>query len=122
MLKYIAIVMADWKDRLGVLYSTDPNFKYTEAEKEEPALLPNEQQKLRVSLDKKNRSGKEVTLVTGFEGPEDVLKSLGTELKRKCGTGGSVKDNEIIIQGDKRDQIVRILIDLGYSKTLKKGG
>lgn len=111
--------MADWKKRLGVLYSTDPNYRYTEEETGKEELLPPAEQQLRITLDKKNRSGKEVSLVSGFVGPDEDLKDLAKELKHKCGVGGSVKDGAVIIQGDKREQILKILSDMGYKKTRK---
>ncbi len=105
----------DWKDRLGVVYSTNPDFNYESNGQEEPDTLPARDQKLKVTLDRKKRKGKVVTLVSGFEGKEEDLKSLGKELKIKCGVGGSVKGNEIIIQGDFRDRIIELLKNLGYS-------
>ncbi|WP_373810740.1 translation initiation factor [Porphyromonas macacae] len=111
--------MADWKKRLGVLYSTAPNYRYTEEETGKEELLPPAEQQLRITLDKKNRSGKEVSLVSGFVGPDEDLKDLAKELKHKCGVGGSVKDGAVIIQGDKREQILKILSDMGYKKARK---
>ena len=111
----------DWKKRLGVVYSTDPGFEYGEdGEAEQEALKPSEQ-KLYVSLDKKNRKGKAVTLVEGFTGSEGDLKSLGKALKSKCGSGGTAKDGEIIIQGDFRERVVAMLKDKGY-RVKQKGG
>lgn len=103
------------KKRIGTVYSTDPDFEYRYEQEQEAELLPKNQQKLRVSLDRKKRRGKEVTLVTGFVGPEDDLKELGTFLKRKCGVGGSVKDGEILIQGDHREKVVELLKADGYT-------
>ena len=104
----------DWKERLGVVYSTNPDFSYeTEAENEEMTLPPR-QQKLYVSLDRKNRKGKSVTLVTGFVGQEDDLKELGKLLKTRCGVGGSAKNGEIFIQGDFRERVIEILKTEGY--------
>ena len=80
----------DWKDRLNVVYSTNPNFKYETSEEPEATTLPPQQQKLRVSLDRKNRGGKTVTLITGFIGTEDDLKALGKLLKGSCGVGRSI--------------------------------
>lgn len=104
----------DWKDRLNVVFSTNPNFQYETEEEEEQALLPKNQQKLRVKLDRKNRGGKTVTLVTGFVGPEDDLKALGKLLKGKLGVGGSAKDGEIIIQGEFKERVIDILQKEGY--------
>ncbi len=104
----------DWKERLGVVYSTNPDFSYeTESENEEMTLPPR-QQKLYVSLDRKNRKGKSVTLVTGFVGHEDDLKELGKLLKTRCGVGGSAKNGEIFIQGDFRERVIEILKTEGY--------
>jgi translation initiation factor 1 len=111
----------DWKKRLGVVYSTNPAFGYeSEGEEALETALPDEQ-KLYVSLDKKNRKGKSVTLVEGFAGSDDDLKALGKELKGKCGSGGSVKDGEIIIQGDFRDRVFTLLKEKGYG-VKRKGG
>jgi len=110
----------DWKDRLGMVYSTNPDFNF-ETEKEEEQTLPPQQQKLIVMLDRKKRKGKSVTLVTGFVGSEDDLKELGKMLKTKCGVGGSVKDGEIIIQGDFRERVIELLKEVGY-KVKKSGG
>lgn len=104
----------DWKKRLGVVYSTDPNFDFNaEEENKQETLHPN-QQKLYVSLDRKNRKGKSVTLIEGFIGTEKDLKSMAKELKSKCGVGGSVKDGEILIQGDFRERIISLLKEKGY--------
>jgi len=110
----------DWKKRLGVVYSTNQEFEYKGERKDQQETLPPGQQKLYVSLDKKNRKGKAVTLVEGFIGSEDDLKSLGKELKSKCGSGGTAKDGEIIIQGDFRDRVSAMLKDKGY-KVKRKG-
>ncbi len=104
----------DWKNRLGVLYSTNPDFKYETNEVEEEETLPKAQQKLRISLDKRNRGGKTVTLITGFRGKSEDLVALGKLLKTKCGVGGSAKDGEIIIQGDLREKVREILGKEGY--------
>ena len=102
----------DWKDRLNVVFSTNPNFQYETEEEEEQELLPKNQ--LRVKLDRKNRGGKTVTLVTGFVGPEEDLKALGKLLKGKLGVGGSAKDGEIIIQGEFKERVIDILLKEGY--------
>lgn len=105
----------DWKSRLGVVYSTNPNFNYTsEGDEPEAELLPPEKQKLVVRIDRRNRGGKQVTVVEGFVGPSDDLEDLGKKLKSKCGTGGSAKDGVILIQGDMRDKVVAILTSMGY--------
>ena len=106
-----------WKERLNIVYSTRPDFQYNYAEQEEVITLPNEKQLLRITLDKKNRGGKKVTLITGFTGSEKDLQELGKLLKTKCGVGGSVKENEILIQGDFRDRLLEILNLEGYIKT-----
>ena len=107
--------MQDWKDRLGVVYSTDPDFKYETSAVEEAETLPPDKQKLIVSIDRRARAGKQVTLVSGFVGSSDDLAALAKTLKTKCGVGGSAKDGEIIIQGDWRDRIVTLLKSMGYN-------
>lgn len=107
----------DWKDRLNVVYSTNPDFHYETEEEEDVSTLPAAQQKLRVQLDRKNRGGKVVTLVTGFVGTDDDLKELGKQLKSKCGVGGSAKDGEIIVQGDFKEKVVELLRKTGYTQT-----
>ena len=109
--------MADWKDRLGVLYSTNPDFEYTTEQVEEPDTLEPARQELRISLSKKQRGGKEVTLITGFVGREEDLAELGRLLRQRCGVGGSAKDGEILIQGDQRTKLLTILQSLGYTQT-----
>lgn len=104
----------DWKKRDGVVYSTESSFNYSYQQNEEQATLPSHQQNLKVALDKSMRAGKQVTLVTGFIGNNSDLEILGKVLKSKCGVGGSVKDGEVIIQGDHRDKIVQILQKEGY--------
>jgi len=111
----------DWKERLGVVYSTNQNFDYEVDEEDEQQTLPPKQQNLKVMLDKRNRKGKAVTLITNFVGQNSDLKELGKMLKSKCGVGGTVKNGEIIIQGDFRDRIVEILKSDGY-KVKKAGG
>ena len=104
----------DWKKREGVVYSTDQQFGFQYAGHEESETLPPAEQQLRVMLDTSGRAGKQVTLVTGFVGRKDDLESLAKLLKGKCGVGGSVKDGEILIQGDHREKIKAILIAGGY--------
>jgi translation initiation factor 1 len=107
----------DWKDRLNVVYSTNPNFSYETEEEEVQETLPAAKQRLRVTLDRKNRGGKVVTLVTGYVGDDDSLKELGRLLKSKCGVGGAVKDGEIIVQGDFREKVIEILKKEGFTST-----
>ncbi|MBQ2322210.1 MAG: translation initiation factor [Bacteroidales bacterium] len=104
----------DWKERLGVVFSTNANYEYTLDETPEQETLPPSRQNLRVSLDKKQRAGKMVTLVTGFVGSEDDLKELGKKLKQACGVGGSAKEEQIIVQGDFRSRVAEILRADGY--------
>lgn len=111
----------DWKDRLNVVYSTNPNFQYETGNTEEAETLSPNQQKLRVQLDRKNRGGKVVTLVTGFVGTDDDLKELGRMLKSKCGVGGSAKDGEIIVQGDFKQKVIELLKKEGYTQTKPVG-
>lgn len=106
--------MNDWKERLGMVYSTNSDFKYETPEDEVIETVVASKQRLRVALDKRNRGGKKVTIVADFVGNENDLIALGKTLKTKCGVGGSVKEGEIIIQGDFRDKIVDILTSLGY--------
>lgn len=105
----------------GIVFSTDPDFEYQQNETQEETTLPNNQQNLRVQLDKKQRAGKAVTLVSNFIGSQEDLQSLGKMLKTKCGVGGSVKDNEILIQGDWRKKVIEILQKEGY-KVKQVGG
>ena len=105
----------------GIIYSTNPGFVYDDNTAKEPDTLPPRQQDLRISLDRKLRGGKKVTLITGFVGKLDDLKALGHMLKIKCGTGGSVKDGDILIQGDFRERVMKLLQDNGY-KAKRSGG
>lgn len=107
----------------GLVFSTNPDFKGWEGEEDEPEeSLPPQQQQLRVLIDRKKRKGKEVTLVIGFDGTDDELKALGKMLKSKCGVGGSVKNGEILIQGNQRDKVLKILKEEGYTGTKASGG
>lgn len=106
----------DWKDRLNIVYSTNPDFSY-ETEQEVSELPDKNKQKLRVSIEKKNRGGKTVTLISGFIGPDDELKKLGKLIKTKCGSGGSTKDGAIIIQGDFKIKVIELLKKEGYTQT-----
>ena len=108
-LKQIHMKNNDWKDRLNVVYSTNPDYQYENIGEEEAETLPKSQQKLRVSMEKKGRGGKTVTLIRGFIGTEDDLKDLGKLMKTRCGVGGSAKDGEIIIQGDFKQRIIDLL-------------
>jgi len=110
------------KKRIGVVFSTNPDFEYQNQENSNIESLEPQQQRLRVLIDRKKRRGKEVTLIIGFEGSDDDLKDLGKMLKSKCGVGGSVKDGEIIVQGNQRDKVMKLLLDAGYSQTKKSGG
>lgn len=105
----------DWKDRLGVVYSTNPDYAYSKASEEEEVTLEASKQRLIVSIDRRNRGGKQVTLVTGFVGSASDLAALGKALKVKCGVGGSAKDGEITVQGDFRDRVVALLKEMGYN-------
>ena len=125
----------DWKERLNIVYSTNPDYNYEMNDDEEQATLPPAQQRLRVQLDRKNRGGKVVTLVTGFVGTdnkvvtlitgfvgtENDLKELGKLLKSKCGVGGSAKDGEIIVQGDFKQRVIDLLKAEGYTQTKPVG-
>jgi translation initiation factor 1 len=111
----------DWKNRLGVVYSTNPNFGYETPQGEAAATLPPQQQNLRVQLDRRQRGGKQVTLVTGFVGRQGDLEQLGKMLKAGCGVGGAVKNGEILVQGDHRDRVLSLLEKAGY-KAKKAGG
>ncbi len=108
--------MNDWKKRLDIVYSTNPDYHYQKEDEESEATLPKEKQLLRVSLDKRNRKGKAVTLVTGFRGSDEGLQELGKLLKMRCGVGGSAKEGEIIVQGDHRTKVLDILQNEGYAK------
>lgn len=103
----------------GLVYSTDPDFKLPADDQEEQAAVVPAKQVLRIRLDTRHRAGKAVTLVQGFIGPEDELEVLGKKIKSYCGTGGSVKDGEIIVQGDNRDKVLQWLHKNGYSLAKK---
>ncbi|NLP19469.1 MAG: translation initiation factor [Bacteroidales bacterium] len=104
----------EWKKREGIVYSTKADFVYQTNEIEEPETLPAEKQKLKIALDRKQRKGKTVVLITGFVGKSDDLENLAKELKNKCGTGGSAKNGEIIIQGEMIEKVKDILRNKGF--------
>ncbi len=104
----------DWKKRLGVVFSTDPDFGYNANEEKTIETLEPSKQNLYVFLDKKHRKGKVVTLISGFVGSDENLQELGKSIKKRCGTGGSVKDGQVIIQGDFKNQIGEFLSKEGY--------
>lgn len=104
----------DWKKRLGVVYSTNPDFKYQTEETQEETTLPPSRQRLIVRIDRRGRASKQVTLIEGFKGSGDDLAALAKTLKVKCGVGGTAKDGEITIQGDLRDKVTALLTSMGY--------
>jgi translation initiation factor 1 len=106
-------------DKYGFVYSTDPGFKFENEQAQSVETSPAKQQKLRIRLDTKHRGGKTVTLIEGFIGKEEDLQDLGKKLKNYCGTGGSAKDSEIIIQGDQRDKVLQWLLKNDYSNSKK---
>ena len=107
----------DWKSRLQVVYSTNPDYNYVTDDEPEAETLPKQQQKLRVQMEKNHRGGKTVTIIRGFIGTDDDLKALAKLLKTRCGVGGSAKDGEIIIQGDFKQRIIDLLKQEGYTQT-----
>ena len=105
----------DWKSRLNIVYSTNPDFTYETTPQATIDTLPPERQKLHVQLERRNRGGKTVTLVSGFVGADNDLKELGKMLKTRCGVGGAAKDGDIIIQGDRVNRVKMLLTELGYN-------
>jgi len=105
----------------GIVYSTNPNFHFQDVQDKEPVTLAPQQQNLRIMLDRKQRGGKQVTLITGFIGTQSDLEDLGRMIKSKCGVGGSAKDNEIIIQGDFRAKVLELVTKAGYKAKLAGG-
>lgn len=113
--------MSKKKNIIGVVYSTNPNYQYEFEKKKEQESLPPQQQELRIFLEKKHRGGKTATVIKGFVGKESDMEELGKFIKTRCGVGGTVKDGEILIQGDFRDKILDLLLSKGY-KAKKAGG
>jgi len=113
--------MSKKNNKSGIVYSTNPDFRLEE-ESFEAEALPPQQQKLRVIRETKHRAGKAMTVVTGFVGPLDQLEAVGKQLKNFCGTGGSVKEGEILIQGDQAEKVLQWLLKQGYSQTKRSGG
>lgn len=105
------------EDKYGFVYSTDPNFKFEQEQPGEQNTVSPKEQRLKIRLETKHRGGKTVTLIEGFIGKEDDLEELSKKLKNFCGSGGSAKDNEIIIQGDHRDKVLQWLLKNGYEKS-----
>lgn len=106
---------SDWKDRLGVVFSTNPDYKYETVVQEEARTLEPSRQRLVVRIDRHSRAGKQVTLIQGFVGTSADLAQLCRNLKVKIGVGGSAKDGDIVIQGDFRDRVVELLSKMGYN-------
>lgn len=104
----------DWKTRLGVVYSTNPDFRYENAQEESVETPEPSAQKLRVGIERKGRAGKQVTCVSGFVGSDEDLAELARKIKTRCGVGGSAKDGMIVIQGDLRDKVTALLTSMGY--------
>ena len=113
--------MSKKKNKINIVYSTNPDFEYEE-ENDDIITPDKKEQELKVMIDRKQRKGKSVTLITGFEGNDKDIKELTRELKSKCGVGGTTKNGEILIQGELKDKIYNLLINSGYSKTKKVGG
>ena len=111
----------DWKQKLGVVYSTNPNFSLDTENEDSQSSLPKNKQLLRIEIDKKGRNGKCATLITGYVGSESDVKELAKMLKIKCGVGGSTRDGEILIQGDVRTKVADILVQEGYKTKVIKG-
>lgn len=102
------------KDRLGIVFSTNPDFDYEYDDQDDEETLEPADQQLRVHIEKKGRKGKPVSVVTGFVGTPDDLAALAKQLKVKCGVGGSAKDGEIVLQGTMKEKVVKTLVGLGY--------
>ena len=106
-------------DKNGFVFSTDPNFQFNDENNEQQETLQPVEQRLKVRMETKHRAGKAVTLVEGFIGKDEDIQQLGKQLKNYCGTGGSAKDGEIIIQGDQREKVIQWLVKNGYKNTKK---
>ncbi|MBP6230898.1 MAG: translation initiation factor [Paludibacteraceae bacterium] len=112
----------DWKAKLGVVYSTNPDFgTHANDDTNTDPSLPASKQTLRIEIDKKGRNGKSATLITGFMGTENELKELAKKLKVSCGVGGSTRDGEILIQGDVRTKLDQLLRAEGYKTKVING-
>ena len=107
----------DWKDRLGMVYSTNPDFQFVTDDEPEAETLPKSQQRLRVRIEKNGRGGKTATIIAGFIGSEADLKVLGKWLKGRLGVGGSAKDGEVLVQGDFKQRVIDLLKADGYTQT-----
>jgi translation initiation factor 1 len=107
------------KNQSGVVYSTNPDFEYQHEQQDETETLPPAKQKLFIYLDVKQRAGKAVTIIENFIGKQEDLDTLAKTLKTKCGVGGSVKDNQIILQGDFRQKAGQLLNQLGYKTKIR---
>ncbi len=107
----------DWKHRLGVVFSTNPDYSYAHEDEDEPEAetLPPNQQKLHVRMERAGRKGKTVTVISGFVGTQDDLQALGKRLKTRLSVGGTAKDGEIVIQGDVRNRAIELLKADGYN-------
>lgn len=105
------------KKRVGVVYSTNPDFGYEDGQSDEPQTLPHNQQRLRLNMERAGHGGKTVTMIKGFVGTDDDLNALCKMLKQRCGVGGAVKEGEIIIQGDHKSRLIDILKKEGYTQT-----
>lgn len=108
-------------DKNGFVYSTDPNFNFESSGDALDTLLPS-QQKLRIQLETKHRGGKTASIILGYIGKDEDLQTLAKQLKNFCGTGGTAKDGEIVIQGDHREKMLQWFLKNGYSQTKKAGG
>ncbi len=111
--------MKNKKNNSGIVYSTDPDFKIESEGQEEIITLPPGEQALKIKLETKHRGGKVVTIIEGFNGLDNDREDLVKKLKNFCGTGGSAKDNEMLIQGDQREKVLQWLLKNGYTKSKK---